>query len=427
MRKIDRFYKYIGIIDNIKIKEFENINILKILYCDIWNMFGLTKIGMLKRIIAQILFNPIQVKFLDDETHISNRMAVQVKVADTRQDNQTIFENLLGFLRPNSNILVEKKYVFNPQKIVKKIILEIRFIKAIKGISFIERSYLASQLLLVNELRKRFIEITNWEKIEYLLIFQEHDTISSYICQFAHIHNIKIISPQHGMTFNRYEDLDQLIFEGFLADYKLLWNEFEKQQFISAGIDSSKLYVVGDTKLIYNKSSTNLSIHTDKIGVVLDCPLIENAIEVNRFLIHAANAMGEQYHKEVIIRLHPMDNRENYSNCIDSAQIVDKNVAMSQFTESIDFAVAHITGAIVEMISAGKLVFIYKNKQYYPIESCDLCFFEDIQELRKNYDEWIGNVELHDKEYKKIVSLYHVDNIRERHEQFFGELFDNKI
>ena len=59
MRRIEQYEQAKPIADNLKVKDMAKYEVGKILYADIWNMYGFSRIEKLKRIAALILCNPI--------------------------------------------------------------------------------------------------------------------------------------------------------------------------------------------------------------------------------------------------------------------------------------------------------------------------------------------------------------------------------
>ena len=274
-----------------------------------------------------------------------------------------------------------------------------------------------------------------FEGYRYLLIFQEYDTISSTVIQNAHLHGVKVISPQHGMPMNRHEDKDQLFFDGFQCDYKLVWNEFEKQQYISAGVSADRIFIVGNTKTLCMEDYCSES-HPDYItmektedfGVLLNCPQNDNAFEDNCRLLEAAQFLAVEKGLHFYIKLHPMDSISKYKEILkcNCAYVLEPNITMKEYQKCVRFSIAHITAAIFDLIYDGCFVFQYIMGENYPVDISSIYKFTSPKELLVKYNKWTCDF-LHYKEvYQETVNKYYVINAKERHDAFFKYLLSEE-
>lgn len=427
MKQIEQFYAYKAKMENIRLAEFKNYDISKILNCDVWNMISLSNIDIIKRVMAHIICKSIFIDELEDSISESQFLAIEIKLNENnRADNQTIFNNLYSFIRPSKHYVIRKKYKFDLKNIFLRLSKLFRYAKVFQ-IGLLKNLYLSAQLVMADGLLSTLGAI-DLNKTKYLLLFQEHDTISQTCIQFMHMHNIKCITPQHGMPMNRHEDYDQMFFEGFGCDYKLLWNDFTKHQFVSAGVPEDKLFVVGNTKLLYSDDKSIKHKPTNTFGVLLDYPLYENASESNRKLLEIANRMSEYTGLRGVVRLHPVDSKEKYADLVNGKNLTfsKEKATLRDFEKEIDFSLAHITGAIIDLIYDGCFVFIYQNGQNYPIETDDIYKFDSYESLKAKIDKWNENIDGYGRDYKKIIDLYNTVNPLQGHERFFKEVLKHE-
>lgn len=436
MRRIEQYEQAKPIADNLKVKDMAKYEVGKILYADIWNMYGFSRIEKLKRIAALILCNPINFsECLDSKESKNIALEIQYKGHVERIDNSTIYNNLYRYLKPSKHMILEKKYIFHPRGCLKRLVRLINYFGDIRHFTIAERLYLAAQLVMVKGLIEYLERMEFFEGYRYLLIFQEYDTISSTVIQNAHLHGVKVISPQHGMPMNRHEDKDQLFFDGFQCDYKLVWNEFEKQQYISAGVRDDRIYIVGNTKTLCMEDFCSESYpdyssleKTEDFGVLLNCPQNDNAFEDNCKLLEAAQILAVEKDLHFYIKLHPLDSISKYKEILkcNCAYVLEPNITMKEYQKYVKFSIAHITAAIFDLIYDGCFVFQYVMGENYPVDISSIYKFTSPEELLVKYSKWTCNLLYYKEMYQATVNKYYIKNAKERHDAFFKYLLSEE-
>lgn len=422
MKKIDKYYIEKRKIIDVKISDFKEYNIPKLLCCDIWNVIDLTIKQVLIRVIAQLFCRILHITE-DTDSNTSKNIAIEIKYSnDIRKDNQTIFNNIYKYLQPASHFTIIKKYKLDILRIPYRFFYFCKYILSFKNISLKNKLFLSAQLMMLKDFQSKLDKNIEFKQYKRMLIFQEHDTISSFIIQTAQKQKVKVLVPQHGSPMNRKEDFDQMFFEGFLANYKLLWNKFTYEQFLKAGISENNLFIVGNTK--------NLNIKYNRLphenlfsifGVVLEWPLNINADENNKRLLLIAEKLSKKYNLTYIVKIHPVDNINKYEAILSDKYckgFVDKNISMTEYGRNVIFSLAHVTGAIIDLICDYRFVFIHKTKDInYPIETDNIYQFTNYSQLDNNFNIWKNNYDYYKQEYKKIVDKYYVKNAKELHDK----------
>ncbi len=435
-------------IDQLKIVDLPDYECGKLLYADIWHMYDFSLMQKLKRTAALIVCNPMHLSCYPDSVESEN-IAIEIHFTDhvQRADNAAIYNNLYEYLKPARHVLIEKKYKADLKGILKRIRRLFKYASCIEGFKVSERLYLAAQLVMVKGLTERLDEIQLFKGSRYLLIFQEYDTVSSSIIQNARLHGVKAISPQHGMPMNRHENADQMFFDGFQCDYKLLWNEFTKKQYMSAGISEDRLFVVGNTKEM-KKVEDNCGLQkpasvssdggtenagnedeAERFGVLLDYPKNDGAYENNCSLLKAAEELAEAAGMKYLIKPHPTDLPERYSGKYspEISEMLDAGVSMEEYKEKVRFSLAHITGAIFDLIYDGRFVFQYITEERFPVDLDGIYRFSSPQELIEKHAAWQSEFVRYGEEFKKTVEKYRICDAKERHDMFFENLFSGKL
>lgn len=437
MKRIDQYESVKDTIDKIHIQDLSGYQAGKLLYASVWGMYDLSLWQKIKRVLAILICNPIKMSAFADSADGAD-IALEIVYPGNvwRADNAAIFNNIYEYLKPCRHVLLEKKYKINLLGIPRRLVRLCRYIYAIKGFSLPERLYLAAQLVLAKDLAELFDREDFFKESRYLLIFQEYDTISSLAIQNAHHYGVKVISPQHGMVMNRHENIDQLCFDGFLCDYKLVWNDFEREQYISAGIDPKRIFVVGNTKELGQEKAKSSSREADPFiveapcfGVVLNCPKNDGAYRVNRMLLNFANALSNENGMRYLVKLHPTDTAEGYGDYIDPerGKFAAAGMTMAEYRGEVLFSLVNVSGAIFDLIYDGRFVFQYVGDERYPIDMDDIYMFHTEEELIDHYRRWKADYAHYCKAYQTTVNKYLVTNARERHDQFFEELFAGEL
>lgn len=428
MRKIEKYKINKEKLKQIKISNLTDYNIQKMLYADLWHMEELSNTQKIARVLLQIICKTLHIsKFEDDFNSINMAVEIQYPGNIFRKDNQAIFCNLYNYLKPARHILIKKQYIFDLKKIGHRIVDLCKYFQQMQGFQFCNKLFLAAQLVMVSNFIDDIRKFFRFGQCRFMLIFQEHDTISNVIIQTAKQYGVQVISPQHSMPMNRHEDSDQLFFDCFSCDYKLLWNEASKKQFLSAGINEKHLVVVGNTKKMHipNKKTEEKKM-TNNFGIVLDGPMIDGATGNNRELVNIALKLSDEFGLGCIIKLHPFDEKERYlykiRNVFAKAIILDTEAVMEQYEQMVDFSLGHTTGAMLDLIYDGCFLFQYKTDVKFPIETEDIYWFQDYEELRSKYIKWKENYEYYSKNYGDVVKRYHVENPVELHNEFFNKL-----
>lgn len=438
MRRIEQYETVKKIIDMFHIRDFSGYQIGKILYASVWVMYDLSLWQKIKRIFALLVCDPIQITAFPDSA-VGADIALEIRYPGDvqRADNAAIFNNLYEYLKPCRHVLLEKQYRLNLTGIPKRLVRLCRYARAVKGFPMSERLYLAAQLVLSRTLADLLDREKIFKDCRYLLIFQEYDTISSMVIQNAHHYKVKVISPQHGMAMNRHENEDQLVFDGFLCDYKLVWNDFEREQYLSAGIDPDRIFVVGNTKALkqqqelkeYKPVKNSFDMMASRFGVLLNCPNYDGAYDANKKLLTAAKALAAKTGMRYLVKTHPIDYAARYTDLFDSAksEIVPASMTMDEYKDKVIFSLANVTGAIFDLIYEGRYVFQYIGSERYPVDMDDIYRFSSPEELIEHFEMWKTNYIKYSAEYKKTADKYRVEDKKERHDRFFQGLLAGKI
>ena len=436
MRCIEQYELAKPKVDEIELKDFRGYQVGKLLYASLWGMYSLTSGQKLKRILALLACKTLWLSDCEDTVDGQN-LALEVRFPGEkeRKDNKAIFQNLYQYMKPAKHLLLEKHYQLHLLGTLKRLNRLLRYCIGVNGFSLLEKLYLAAQLVLVKELSELLEKKNVFQNIKYMLIFQEYDTISSTVIQYAHQHAVRVISPQHSMPMNRHENTDQLFFDGFLCDYKLVWNDFEKDQYLLAGVDPNRLFVVGNTKTLgepqraENSAAALTQEQWRSFGVLLDYPKSDGAIEASRQLLAVAKALAESEGMRCIVKLHPTDHAKRYADVLDTAwaQVLSPEVSMEEYQERVAFSLAHVTGAIFDLICNGYYVFQYIRGEKYPVDLDDIYRFTSLKELTQNVRQWRDDFEQYQKEYEKIIQKYRVTDARRKHDVFFQKLFAGEL
>lgn len=188
-----------------------------------------------------------------------------------------------------------------------------------------------------------------------LVTFCDAQAPENLITQMAISSGVKTYTNQHG----QYRILDASnispdaeAYANFVSDYMFCWGEATRREFVRFGYKPEQFIITG-----WLKQWPYIAPHSPSgtFGVMLNG---ENARDSNTHLIEAAKTIASLLGIRYVVRLHPWSNREQYLCLIDSRCDAIGHFGLSPYLEKVDFSLAHMTGATIEALHAGSLVYL---------------------------------------------------------------------
>lgn len=206
------------------------------------------------------------------------------------------------------------------------------------------------------------IKNLNFES-QILISFCDAHPEDNLLTQLFKNNDKKTLTLQHGqyrVLSSGNINADVEAYENFISDYLLAWGEATLDEFKKAGIESSRIKVVGALKeFSFNDKMKVTKNSTEVFGVILDG---ETYRKSNINMIKVANKISEELNMKYIIRLHPNNNKKIYEKFKNNkCKEVTKINNEKKYINMIDFNIIHMTGVFIELLSYNSPFFLYDD------------------------------------------------------------------
>lgn len=194
----------------------------------------------------------------------------------------------------------------------------------------------------------------------HLVTFCDAMPIENLMTQLASIRGIATSTNQHGqyrVLGDNNMSPDAEAYANFVSDRMLCWGQATCTEFVRFGFKPDRFVIVGWIRQQNEpaKCDQRPSVATGIFGVMLNG---ENGKESNISMIKAANIISEELDMKYIIRLHPMNNPNDYKGMVSDCCANILRFDISEYIDRVDFSIAHMTGAAIEMLAAGSPVYL---------------------------------------------------------------------
>lgn len=368
------------------VKEITNLNIDKLVSYDL-HIINESKLLKKITLIIRVLFRSITSIYVTDSNIDLTTNFVFFK-SQEREDYNKLFESIYDTCN-------HKKYKL---EIYKKNKLNIVFLKdCIKNFDllnlftsryeFINGIYV--YLKIINNFR--IVNITENIKFNNLVVFSDVHPLENLLVQYNNYRGINTVTLQHGLyiDYENEQNINRLNYIEVPSTYVLVWGESSQKLFEKYN-DNIKSFVCGKLT-IKQTNKDDVRNNTDFIGVVLDIPKYK---KYNQNLIDIGYNLALRSGKKIKLRIHPMDNVENYT--------IDKNIVyITQNVDESDFILGHTTSMIYELLVSGKKVF--KMRSDVPSnEISEFLKFSNMEELEEKLSTDFDFIE-EGKKYIKYI------------------------
>lgn len=410
--------KYLDACSNIVIKGLEEYDIKKLLFNETFYAQNLKKKNILKRYIFELMFD------LEFQTHIDiQRKKDEIVLLSTkwnRQDHDEYWEKICNTFPRNTRIsFSEKKISIRVMvkncsiKYMLQNVKEIRNIKkqlkCIKNKS--HKLFLSSRLLKIKKVDQFLKEIDLKPKIA--ICFFDSGFYENIVMQYLKNRGAITITNQHGQPVfksHEFDRMNQSQILNFKCDYYLAKGEFTKKQFVNAGFDEKQIVVIGsfneNCKCQYsNDEKKTFCTFLNGVGL----PGVE---ETNRALLDISAKLSERLGVEYYIKLHPLDNIDNYKWFVHQGLIkmVKNDMSITEIAEKIDFGIFNESGVYLDLLSNKLHSYRWDNGCKFPLVEDENCLFTNIDELEKKVKEWMNSTIENKEQYLERISIYYNGN-----------------
>ena len=388
--------EHLDILSSVQSKVLSGYNLSLVLYNEAW--YALEK----NRSIYREMLKTMPIRPCSFEAKVCGEQILTIATFLGRADHDTYWNSICDDVGNHDNISIVypkdvKSFIGNldiiglPTRLCwfVRLFLEIKRIKPLYN-----RMYLAFQLVkrkwVLNEIEKMKLE----PKIA--MCFFDGNPDESLLMLFFKKRGAVTVTNQHGQPLFRsfdYDRMNQSQILAFKCDYFLAKGDFTKRQFMAAGIDEHKVLLLGivgagDSR---NKLEVkNITKANRIIGLFLDSPILPFASESNRELISITQNVVQKLNCKFFIRIHPLDNADNYRHIIDNTcclGIHDKNTSLSELLSLCDATIIHATATYLDSYRNKVRAFKYKSDVFFPISNED-DEFETEEELYSLVKSW---------------------------------------
>lgn len=229
---------------------------------------------------------------------------------------------------------------------------------------------------VIRELKKNRIRIRNFITLCDVM------EVDCFFTQMLNKRNVKTITLQHGV-FSSCGDTWPLA--GSKSRYFVCWGQFTIDEGRRLGMDDRKMAAAGLLSAIGNNAK-DLAVPAiaEKIGVLLGT---DELYDDNVLTIKIAGEYCRRKNKKMYLRFHPASPKINYAKDlvgIDYEEIQAENVY--DFAEKMDVLIVRISSTFLEMLNAGRLVYMVYNEgqkwdMFQNTEIPESVKFSDAEEL----------------------------------------------
>jgi hypothetical protein len=158
------------------------------------------------------------------------------------------------------------------------------------------------------------------------------------------------------------------------------------------------------------------SIATNTFGVMLNG---ENGKNSNVSMIKAANVIAEKLSMKYLIRLHPMNDPDEYKNIISARCVSVCRFDADEYINQIDFSIAHMSGTAIEMLTSGSPVYLLDDGRlaevfrktglsYLDVESMIDAIKIDKEALPRELKRWVYLGRWYNDDYNQFEKIQRV-------------------
>ena len=422
---IDQYHQQKQYLSAIKIKNFEYLDLGKVLATQIWKNLNRPNKEIIKKLISFILCNKYRLSINRKENN-HGRYLLSASAGSLRGDNQVIIQNGKSFIEPCSEISLKKENLICIHLILKKIITTFIFYKKFNGINNnLHRAYLAANMTIIFQLSDELDD--ELKNVRFLLTFMDTDIFENYITQTVQNNGGKVAALQHGQRFFINEPCDSYVgMDNMSANYKLVWSKFSRNQYLKAGYKKENLPVVGSTK--YLKTPKRLiNKQTNTIGIFLDGPFSYGSKISNRDILEIVIEGAQLFDFRCIIKPHPVDRLDNYGNITEhnNISIAEPEQSIESLSNEIDFGIVHTSGVAIDLLILDVPVLVFKSNAIFPIELPNNYFFKSKNEFFEILAQIRNKRENFFENFEDIRKQYIENDPYQLHKEFFSQFGDN--
>jgi len=188
-----------------------------------------------------------------------------------------------------------------------------------------------------------------------LITFCDAQAPENLLAQMGNNEGIETFTNQHGQ-YRILDDsnisCDAEAYSNFVSNYMLCWGEATRKEFVRAGFHPEQIIVSGWIKQWFDPASHP---PCGVFGVMLNG---ENGRASNEALLVAARIIAKSLNLHYLVRLHPWSKASQYATYLCDRCNGSGHYDLSTYLNMVDFSIAHMTAAVIEILHSGALVYL---------------------------------------------------------------------
>lgn len=407
MSKYNIYKNYKEILNEIKIKSYEDIKFGDVISIDLWQLDSLKITHTLKRLIKYFFLDTEYI----EQSNKNNEIIIFISATE-RNDYMESVNNIDNIL-DNCNVITVKKSIRLKKFKFSSVKKLISIYNELKKNKLNNKLYIALKINEHIEFLERFINNVNLNNNKIIITFCDAHQYDNIIAQKSKLLDKKTVTLQHGQYIyqNENQNVNILPYENFISDYMIVWGKATADELSKCGISKEKLLITGCPKFINNEDNRiKEKISNNVFGILLNN---EQQSESNYKMIELANKISKQLGKKYILKMHPSNNLNDYNSFIDNTcilEILDKNKSITEYAKNVEFSIVHTSSVYVELNCINSPVFRYKDENYLSMYDCDKDEFSSFDEFLEKYNSLIEDYDLW-KENMNNISNYFVNGV----------------
>jgi len=193
-----------------------------------------------------------------------------------------------------------------------------------------------------------------------VVTFCDANAPENLLTQLANSSGIETFTMQHGqyrMLDASNMSPDAEAYANFVSKYMLCWGEATRNEFVRIGFRPEQFVITGWVK---RWSKIGPHPRCGIFGVMLNG---ESGQGSNMALLNAARTIAESLNYCYIVRLHPWSKPKSYSRLLDGRCVGISHYGLPSYLEQVDFSLAHMTGATIEILHNGAFVYLLDDEK----------------------------------------------------------------
>lgn len=350
---MDAASKY-RLIQEFKLSQSALVNGINYAYVIAPYLYDMTYTGFFKRIIFSLFFST---KILEQEHSQCNLRLFYSCRFKGRCDYDFIVSKIRGTAGANGDYAESGERLSLIQWAQTLTRLPISW-SATYGYLAGRRHRLGAALLIAKYLSSADSVIPLLNDKQRLVTFCDAQPTENLITQLAKAKGMRTLTTQHGQYRVLGENNmspDAEAYANFISDHMLCWGEATRTEFGRIGFTQDRFLVTGWIRQWGETTEPLIKPCTGAFGVMLNG---ENGKESNLQLIETAKSISNALGLRYLVRLHPLSKPEEYRQILCSQCAEIGHFGLSTYLSKVDFSIAHMSGAVIEMLHTRSPVYL---------------------------------------------------------------------